>query len=186
MYSGVVAGEHTTFQVQTADVYGNALGTGSASVSVVLTPRAAAGDANSMGEASRALVHDNQNGTYEVTFQCKQSGAFDVEILVAGEAIMGSPFPLLVSAGPADPAHCAVAERWSAEGTVAGEACELLLETFDMHANARKCGGDSVRLLVVAAEASAHSEVTPVTALCYDQLDGSYLCTFVCKVAGEC
>ena len=185
MYSGVVAGEHTTFQVQTADVYGNALGTGSASVSIALTPRAAAGTANSMGEASRALVHDNQNGTYEVTFQCKQSGAFDVEILVAGEAIMGSPFPLLVSAGPADPAHCAVAERWSAEGTVAGEACELLLETFDMHANARKCGGDSVRLLVVAAEASAHSEVTPVTALCYDQLDGSYLCTFVCKVAGE-
>jgi hypothetical protein len=114
-----------------------------------------------------------------------RSGAYDVEVLVDGEAITGSPFTLLVYAGLTDPSNCTVAERWSTDGTVAGEACELLLEAFDMHANARRCGGDSVRLLVVAAETSACSETPPVATLCYDQLDGTYVCTFVCKMAGE-
>jgi hypothetical protein len=191
-HATIVAGEHATFQIHTADAFGNLLAHGGKSISVV--PRLRADGAKvlpplegspALNTALHTVVNDNQNGTYEVALQGKVCGRYDVEVLVDDEGIMGSPFSLAISPAPTDAAHCKIAVHWDGDAIAAGVASELAIEVFDMYANRRRCGGDVVRLSLVEASASAHAAIQPVSAVCFDQLDGTYVCEFSCNHAGE-
>ncbi|XP_078433755.1 RNA recognition motif (RRM)-containing protein [Wolffia australiana] len=101
--AGGAACAPTSFVVVAKDADGRKLLTGGAKLGVKISPGLGVGGADQEG-----TVKDQGDGSYSITYAVPKRGNYMVSVECDGKPIMGSPFPVFFSAGPAAGAAAAV------------------------------------------------------------------------------
>ncbi|KAG0454916.1 hypothetical protein HPP92_024208 [Vanilla planifolia] len=94
--AGGTACSPTTFTILTKDSDGRKIPTGGALIKVKISPGVGVGGVDQEG-----MIKDQGDGTYAVTYAVPKRGNYMVHVECNGKPIMGSPFPVFFSAGPA-------------------------------------------------------------------------------------
>jgi hypothetical protein len=165
------AGSSISFAVQAMDQFGNKRTQGGDKLLVQFSKG---------GTSIKSTVKDLGDGRYEVALVGTVSIVCAMQLLLENTPIMGSPFQLAVEAGETDAAQCTIRNESVLQSAVAGEVISVVLEARDRFGNRRTEGGDSVHLR--ASECGSESSVAGE---CFDQLDGTYRCDWVCTVSGN-
>ena len=92
--SSVQCGSLAQFTITTYDEDGNRCPTGGSHIAVSIRGRAS--QPGTQPSSIRAKVVDRSDGTYQVEYKAWMSGSYDVAIVVEGEPIPGSPFPVAI------------------------------------------------------------------------------------------
>eukprot|EP00698_Gefionella_okellyi_P016092 TRINITY_DN457_c0_g1_i1.p1 TRINITY_DN457_c0_g1~~TRINITY_DN457_c0_g1_i1.p1 ORF type:complete len:4209 (-),score=1181.95 TRINITY_DN457_c0_g1_i1:57-12683(-) len=161
-----VAGQASNFVVRTRDEYGNVVHRGGAQVAATLLG----------AEQIAAQIQDNGDGTYRGEYTPTISGTYQLNVLVAGEAVAGSPFIVVAKPGVTSAAH-SEATGDGLRASPAGQTATLFVKVKDAFGNERRVGGDAVR-----AEVKGASQVDAVVT---DNIDGTYRITYGTRVAGK-
>lgn len=94
--AGGTACSASTFTIVTKDSDGRKISTGGSQIKVKISPGVGVGGVDLEG-----MVKDQGDGTYAVTYAVPKRGNYMVHVECNGKPIMGSPFPVFFSAGPA-------------------------------------------------------------------------------------
>lgn len=94
--AGGTACSPSTFTIVTKDSDGQKIPTGGSQIKVKISPGVGVGGVDLEG-----MVKDQGDGTYAVTYAVPKRGNYMVHVDCNGKPIMGSPFPVFFSAGPA-------------------------------------------------------------------------------------
>ncbi|XP_020571852.1 uncharacterized protein LOC110018763 [Phalaenopsis equestris] len=94
--AGGTACSPSTFSIITKDSDGRKIPTGGSQIKVKISPGVGVGGVDLEG-----MVKDQGDGTYAVTYAVPKRGNYMVHVECNGKQIMGSPFPVFFSAGPA-------------------------------------------------------------------------------------
>ena len=94
--AGGTACAPASFAVVSKDADGRKLPGGGATISVKVSPGLGVG-----GSDQEGVVKDQGDGTYTVTYAVPKRGNYMVSVECNGKPIMGSPFPVFFSTGPA-------------------------------------------------------------------------------------
>jgi hypothetical protein len=143
---------------------GNLVITGGAKVEVFLTNY-------QTEDILHATVHDNNNGTYTVSYTPVEAGLYYLSANVDGSAINGSPFLIDVMPGETDPSESALIGE--DDGFVGVTGSEVLLEfqARDINRNKRHKGGDTI-IAVMSLLVEESEEV--LLCVSYYKTDGLY------------
>ncbi|KAI0492649.1 hypothetical protein KFK09_026925 [Dendrobium nobile] len=94
--AGGTACSPSTFSILTKDSDGRKIPTGGSQIKVKISPGVGVGGVDLEG-----MVKDQGDGTYAVTYAVPKRGNYMVHVECNGKPIMGSPFPVFFSTGPA-------------------------------------------------------------------------------------
>jgi filamin len=159
------AGEETTVAITLRDAYGNGLTGGGDMVSVAVS---------GPNEGTPVVVEDHADSTYRATYQPTRAGTDDIDIMVNGLPIGGSPFTGVVRPGPASPSQTQVMVP---EYGLPGRGAAITVRARDAFGNRLITGGDGVEVLIRGAN-TASPKVTDVG-------NGAYQATYTPRVAGH-
>lgn len=106
-----------TFKLIAKDSNGKNTSEGGDYVTATVTPGTSAAAAGAKEIAVE--IKDNENGTYNGTYEVPARGDYKLTVLLNGEPVGGSPFPLFFS--PPDPNAVAAAKKSMAAAAVAAE-----------------------------------------------------------------
>jgi len=104
-------------------------------------------------------VKDNADGTFDVQWEPKDVGDYNVAVNVDGKPIKGSPFPIEVKP-IASSKHSAVEFKHVIQ-------CSVKVQTFNRDGSPKKTGGDPIKVQVTGKEGPLDFDVT-------DNNDGTY------------
>jgi len=96
--AGTTAGTPTMFSIRAADYHGNTRLNGGDEFEAVF--RGVDKDNNPIEQ--KAVIKDNQDGTYTVFFNATVAGNFELHITESGESIGNSPLPYVIEPGRVD------------------------------------------------------------------------------------
>jgi hypothetical protein len=113
------------------------------------------GPSEDVGEASAVL---GITGTYTVSYTPTRSGKGTLAVLLAGVHIAGSPFPVLVSPGPAVAAKCAAAGLGLDRAVVMKEN-SFVMQAADLFGNLLESGGSVFDVAIECKGQGVHAQV---------------------------
>lgn len=164
----MTAGETVILKPQLRDQFGNA-------------SSAAEGDFQVFIEAPDGMHKVNHRslkglGAYEVSYEVQIKGKHQIQFLLRGEHIQGSPVEFDVIAAPALGTKCRLFPPL--EPPIIKQPCEIMLEAIDRYGNKLDRGGQRI-------DARANG---PGVSGCTtdDKGNGTYIITFSAAVVGEC
>jgi hypothetical protein len=128
------AGEETTISIRLEDEFGTRLEGAAGSVAVSVS------GANS---ADNLAVTDRGNGSYSASYTPTHAGSDQIEVLVSGSRVDGSPFSSRVDPGPASPATTTAKFATSGFPFI---RVDVVVTTRDAQGNLLGKGGDKVKI----------------------------------------
>jgi adhesin/invasin len=157
----------TEISIALQDEFGNVLPDARGQIAVSVS------GANSVGSVG---VDDLGGGSYRAVYTPTAAGIDQVSVIVAGQAVVGSPFTSTVAAGAADPAHT-TADVPKEVGLLnpSENPVHITVRTADARGNPVGHGGSQVTITV--RRGSDVVEVLPVT----DVGDGTYTATWTVR-----
>ena len=96
------------------------------------------------GDSFFTSVHDNNNGTYTVSYTPAEAGLYFISATVDGLAIKGSPFLIDVMPGETDPSESTLLGTDDGFVGVTGSEVALEFQAMDINRNKRHKGGDTI------------------------------------------
>jgi len=110
-------------------------------------------------------IKDNGDGTYDVTYEAKEPGDYNMNVEIADQSIKDMPTGLHVHKG-VDASKCIV-EGPGVDGGVAGRDLPFTVRAMDGNGNPVKFGGDDFRVDVIGPDGKVPCELK-------DNGDGTY------------
>eukprot|EP01080_Neovahlkampfia_damariscottae_P004172 gene4172-7482_t len=171
--SQIKAGETTKFVIESRDEFGNLRSKGGET----FTARVSSKTKKEILEG-KVKVADNENGTYDVTFDLEEVGEYALEVLLGDEYVGGFPIENIVikESGVTDPKRNVVDGEGLHDGT-SKKPGQFTITTYDKFGNTRTTGGDKVTTKFVNKQKnlSFDGEVT-------DLGDGTYEVNYLYEV----
>jgi hypothetical protein len=156
------AGAVTTISISLADEFGNPVESGSGQISVTVS------GANPLGLA----VSDQGNGSYSASYTPVHAGVDQIDILVSGDRLGGSPFTSNVVPGPASAATSTADVPASGSLFVSGT---ITVYTRDSQSNLLGRGGEAVAITFVHRDSGTRIDVRGEIR---DNGDGTYTANY--------
>ena len=126
--------------------------------------------------------HEDDVGVYHVRYEPIHPGMLELSVLIQGVHILGSPFSVPISCGPAEARLC-TAYGDGLRTAVAMENAYFVVETTDRFGNKLSLGGDTVNAELRSLDSTLPSDF--VVANVVDQANGKYSVTFATRFWGS-
>ncbi|DBA83503.1 TPA: hypothetical protein ACH3X2_006431 [Trebouxia sp. C0005] len=162
------------FSIQACDAKNNARSLGGDTFSISLSGPAL--------QEPVALVKDNLDGTYTVSWRTGTAGTYLVEVQFEGIALAGCPASCQVLPGDLEPCRCTCTGEGLAHAT-AGQLASFKIHTVDGFGNTRTPGGDILQLSAQSTEEG--SQLEAVAGRVEDLGQGMYRAAYTATVAGS-
>eukprot|EP00002_Diphylleia_rotans_P010658 TRINITY_DN2119_c0_g1_i4.p1 TRINITY_DN2119_c0_g1~~TRINITY_DN2119_c0_g1_i4.p1 ORF type:complete len:1135 (-),score=227.07 TRINITY_DN2119_c0_g1_i4:260-3664(-) len=162
--TSAIAGQETKFDVHVHDEKGDRIRVGGDEVIAYFEDR-----------AKTVFVHDNNDGSYIVSYLYNIIGSYRMSVLVNGEHIRGSPLPIQVVAGKLLATNCYALGEGLNSGT-AGEQSIVAIQAVDMWNNNITTGGHTFSVNLQGP--------VSVVGKVDDHGDGRYYASFTTSKAG--
>jgi hypothetical protein len=171
--SKVCAGTVCDFDIVTRDRFSNVLSTASDKESFQVWLEDVG--QNNKRCIDEVHVFNREDGRYQCKFATRKSGQFDVVVGSRGKTVQGSPYRIVVEAGPPCAAKCIITGNGTIEA-LAGTTASFTIQCRDEFSNDCEHGG-----ALVQAELKGPDTLSPS---CRDHGDGTYTLSYVATVAG--
>ncbi|RLN93342.1 hypothetical protein BBJ28_00009042 [Nothophytophthora sp. Chile5] len=168
-----------SFEVTTRDSSGNDVPHGgvAAQLAVVLQHP-------ERGNVSGSVCLDLLNGHYTCTYTAQYVGVTRLHVTLAQSAIVGSPFLVNVTAGPALGSHCE-AHGGALISAVAGERTNFTVNIFDAFGNPKANAGGESLLITFTGPGSLVTTVVNADVMVAYLGDGAFLVAYTLLVEGS-